>query len=348
MIEPDSFAATFRAIDNFWDTTDFTVLYLLNLWYGYGDVLAPATRDAIAQRFLTFKYWYTEPTPAGLVDHKWYWSENHRIIFHVDEYLAGHAFPDATFTNDGRTGAAHAQVAETRIRGWLDEKVRFGFTEWHSDVYYQKDVTPLLTLVEFAPDRDLAARAAMVLDLVFLDVALHLQHGNFGATHGRSYMKDKSTARRPGDVRVREDRCSTTPPSRTNLVTTRAARCSLAHGKYRVPDVIVQIARSDEPLVDTERMNVPLDPFAPVTAEPGGTRRARVHRPGEHPVLVGARRAQHLAAPAHDDRDARPTRTVGQRLLLVVQAAARQLRRRHGRGAFARAHARTGVELRPA
>jgi len=72
VIERDSFAATFRAIDNFWDTTDFTVLYLLNLWYGYGEVLAAATRDAIAARFLTFKYWYTEPTPAGLVDHKWY------------------------------------------------------------------------------------------------------------------------------------------------------------------------------------------------------------------------------------------------------------------------------------
>ena len=27
-----------------------------------------------------------------------------------------------------------------RILDWLDEKARFGFTEWHSDVYYQKDV----------------------------------------------------------------------------------------------------------------------------------------------------------------------------------------------------------------
>ena len=31
----------FRAIDNFLDTADFTVLYLMNLWYGYRDVLAP-------------------------------------------------------------------------------------------------------------------------------------------------------------------------------------------------------------------------------------------------------------------------------------------------------------------
>ena len=152
-VTPEAFAPIFARIDDFVDTTDFDVLYLLNLWYGYGDELPPETRDAIEQRLLAFKYWYTEPTPAGLVDDQYYWSENHRIIFHVDEYLAGHAFPDATFANDGRTGAEHARRSPRRASDdWLDEKVRFGFTEWHSDVYYQKDVTPLLTLVEFAPD----------------------------------------------------------------------------------------------------------------------------------------------------------------------------------------------------
>ncbi len=34
----------------------------------------------------------------------------------------------------------------------------------------------------------------MVLDLLLFDIALHIQKGNDGATHGRSYMKDKSVA----------------------------------------------------------------------------------------------------------------------------------------------------------
>ena len=38
--------------------------------------------------------------------------------------------------------------------------------------------------------------------------------------------------------------------------------------KYEVPPVIRTIARSDEPLVDEEHMNVPLDPSAPVVADP--------------------------------------------------------------------------------
>src|SRR5262249_38089931 len=144
-VTADRFAPVFAAIDRFDDCTDFDVLYLLNLWYAYGDHLPAETREAISARLVAFKYWYTEPTPPGVTGKRWVWSENHRIIFHVDEYLAGLAFPDETFTNDGRTGADHATSARARILDWFEEKVRFGFSEWHSDVYYQKDVTPLLT-----------------------------------------------------------------------------------------------------------------------------------------------------------------------------------------------------------
>ncbi|MDZ4827602.1 MAG: hypothetical protein SGJ13_14230 [Actinomycetota bacterium] len=266
-IGPEAFDAMFSRIDSFEDTTDFDVLYLLNLWYSYGSDLDPLMQAAIKERLVAFKYWYTEPTPPGVVDDRWYWSENHRIIFHVDEYLAGLAFPDETFTNDGRTGAEHAEHAKTRILEWLDEKVRFGFTEWHSDVYYQKDVTPLLTLVEFAPDDDLANRAAMVLDLFLLDIALHLQNGNFGATHGRSYMKDKSTALDQdtfGLSKLLFDDTSEPYQSITDAGAVLFARAQ----KYSLPEAIRTIATTDETFVDEERMNVPLDPLAEVTADP--------------------------------------------------------------------------------
>ncbi len=169
-------------------------------------------------------------------------------------------------TTDGPVGSTR-EIAEARIRAWLEEKVRFGFTEWHSDVYYQKDVTPLLTLVEFAPSRDLANRAAMVLDLFLLDIALHLQNGNFGATHGRSYMKDKSTA-------VDQDTFAlskllfddTAEPYRPGA---DAGATLLARAQnYRMPDVIGRIAKGTEPLIDQEHMNVPLDALAPVTPDP--------------------------------------------------------------------------------
>jgi hypothetical protein len=267
VVTPDEYAEMFEEIDTLVDTTDFDMLYLMNLWYSYGEQLPADTRAAIAQRFHTFKYWYTEPTPQGLTDNKYYWSENHRIIFHTIEYLAGEEFPDDKFTNDGRTGAQHAQTAKQQILDWLEEKVRFGFTEWHSNVYYQKDVTPLLTLVEFAPDPDIANKAAMVLDLVLLDIALHLQKGTFGATHGRSYMKDKSVATDEDTFALAKMLFDDTTIPYVEGVDAGATLFARAK-KYELPPVIRAIARYDEPMVDKEHMNVPLDAAEPVTDNP--------------------------------------------------------------------------------
>jgi len=265
-VTPEALAETFAAIDGFEDTTDFDVLYLLNLWYGYRQELPQETVAAIEERFLAFKYWYTEPTPEGVVDDKYYWSENHRIIFYADEFLAGQAFPDATFTNDGRTGAEHRDDARGRILEWLDERVRFGFTEWHSDVYYQKDAVALLSLVEWADDDEVARRAAMVLDLFLFDLASHLQDGNFGATHGRSYMKDKSRAGDQDTFALAKLLFDDTdqPYPGTDAGAVLFARAE----DYRLPEVIERIARSEETTVDRQHMGVPLDPLAPVEPDP--------------------------------------------------------------------------------
>ena len=266
-VTPDVFQPIFDRLTNLVDTSDFDLLYLLNMFYGYRTMLPPATQDAIKEHLLEIKYWYTEPTQPGLVDNRYYWSENHRIIYYTNEYLAGSAFPNDTFTNDGRTGVQHAQTADQAIRQWIDEKVRFGFTEWHSDVYYQKDIDALLTLAEFAPSPDLANRASMVLDLFLLDIALHLQRGTFGATHGRSYMKDKSTATDEDTFNLSKLLFDDTSEQYTPGADPGATLFASAH-RYRMPDVIRRIAKSDDALVDQEHMNVPLDALAPVTPNP--------------------------------------------------------------------------------
>ena len=266
-LKPSDFADVFHKLDTFQDTGDFDLMYILNLWYSYRDRLPKDVQAAIKKRILAFKYWYTEPTPKGIIDQKWYWSENHRAIYHTIELLAGQAFPDATFTNDGRTGAQHAQHARTLLADWFDEKARFGFDEWHSDVYYQKDVDPLLTLAEFAEDQRIARQASIMLDQVLLDIALHLQKGDFGATHGRSYMKDKSVATDEDTFGLSKLLFDDTPSPYQSAEDAGAALFARAR-KYRLPEVIRRIARSDQTMVDRERMGVPLDPSAPVTDNP--------------------------------------------------------------------------------
>ena len=66
VVGADDFAAVFAKIDAYQDTSDFDMMRLMALWYGYGRRLQPDLRDAIEARFTGFRYWYTDPLPAGL------------------------------------------------------------------------------------------------------------------------------------------------------------------------------------------------------------------------------------------------------------------------------------------
>ena len=273
-VPADAWDGIFDKLWNLRDTSDFDLLYLINLLYAFrGHNAVPEALWLNAeQAVLDFKYWYTDDTPIRtvngeqVVDQMWYWSENHILLFRVNEYLAGQLFPDRTFTVTGLTGAQHRARAEAEILTWIEHRARWGFTEWHSDVYYQKDLTPLLTLVEWCEDEYIAHRAAMLLDLLFLDVALHLHKGNFGATHGRSYVKDKPAAAKQDNFHSSKLFFDDTALPYTSTSAPDASLFSRAR-KYRLPAVLREIARDDSPMVDRERMNLWVDEAPPPLAE---------------------------------------------------------------------------------
>jgi hypothetical protein len=265
-IGPGDFADTFAKIDAFRDTSDFDLLALMALWQGHRRDLAPELRTAIEQRFLGFRYWYTDPLPAGVIDDKWFWSENHRIIFHTLEYLAGRALPRKTFAVTGETGRSHADRGRQRIEAWLDEKATWGFSEWHSDVYYQEDIEALTLLAEHG-ERDLARRAAVMLDLFLYDLAVHQVNGNNGVTHGRSYMKDKSRAADQdvfGTVKLLFGTSDQPYTSRSDAGATFLATAE----RYRLPEVIRRVATSEQTFVDRTHMGAPLDLDQPFSTDP--------------------------------------------------------------------------------
>jgi hypothetical protein len=266
-------------IDKMWqlkDTSDFDALRFVDLLYGYRG--HPAASEALWQKaeqaLFDFKYWYTDPTPdrevdgETVVDNMWYWTENHILIFKTSEYLTGQLYPNQVFTVTGLTGEQHRKRAEPFILDWLEERARFGFTEWHSNVYYNLDLRPLLILAEWVEDETIAKRAAMVLDLVLMDIALHTHRGTFGATHGRSYIKDKPSASKEDTFATAKMLFDDTAlPYQSRGSATAAV---FAHAKrYRIPEAIKRIAAWDEPMVDRERMNLPLEevpPANPLTA----------------------------------------------------------------------------------
>ncbi len=102
---------------------------------------------------------------------------------------------------------------------------------------------------------------------MLFDIALHLQKGNNGATHGRSYMKDKSVAEDEdvfGMAKLLFDDTSLPYTSSGDAGATLFARAR----RYRMPAVLLRVAQSTATTVDRERMGVPLDPHAPVTPDP--------------------------------------------------------------------------------
>ncbi len=268
---PNAWNAIFTKLSTFEDTSDFNVLELMNALLGYRGhpAVDPALWQKTEDAILAFKFWYTQPTPAGITDDMWYWSENHQIIFHTIEYLAGQTFPDRVFTTTGMTGAEHQEHARALIEDWFANKARFGFDEWHSNVYYEEDINPLLTLVEYAQDPQIANGAALLLDRFLLDIALNSFRGTFGASHGRTYKKDKMRALDEdtyGLTKLLFDTSELGYQPGTQTGPTLLARAK----KYRLPQVILDIARSEAPFVNRERMGIPLDEFAPLTTNASG------------------------------------------------------------------------------
>ncbi len=265
----DAWDGTFAGWDALRDGRDFSGLYVLAAILGFeGDpMISPALRAKSEAALTRFKYWYTDPTPPGLTDNSYYWSENHQLLFHTIEHLVGLRFPDRPIGTDGKTGKEHADRAAKMIVRWLEHRLRYGFAEWHSNVYYQKDLTPLLVLVEHARDPAIVHRAAAVLDVLCMDLALHTLRDAFGVTHGRSYKKDKMKS-------TDEDTWSF-----TKLVFASStydwdkggdpgATIFSASTKYAMPELVRRAGAAGDTMVVRERMGLPMPESPPTEAEP--------------------------------------------------------------------------------
>ncbi|HOX31332.1 MAG TPA: hypothetical protein PLB91_03330 [Spirochaetales bacterium] len=174
------------------DCADFVAHAYLRLLLQFPS--APSVSPALYGRaeavLLGFKYWPSEPGTDSLCT----WTENHQILYASLAYVLGSRMPRAAFASPGIEGAELAARARPRILRWLSLRFRTGFSEWLSNVYYDEDLTALLTLVDFA-DPEVAGLARDVATLLLLDLAQHSFRGVFGSTHGRSYEPQKKEAR---------------------------------------------------------------------------------------------------------------------------------------------------------
>ena len=169
------------------DCADFVIQGLLRImiWEREQQRLSPQINALMKDTVLGFKYWVDEPGDTVM----YMGSENHRLLFHVAEWMAGQLFPTEEFTNSRQRGLYHATKGRMYITEWLRQRGRFGFDEWHSNSYFPVNIAPLVNVYDFAiyEDSKLRQMAGAVLDAMFFTLAADTFHGVFGTTHGRSY-----------------------------------------------------------------------------------------------------------------------------------------------------------------
>jgi len=238
-------------VNNRYDCADFRLICLVRTYIAYRHLLTESTVKAIENSMLSFKYWMDEPGSDGMC----FWSENHQLLFHTCEYLIGNLFLDSIFSNDGKTGRAHKEKARPKIMSWLKNRFTYGFTEWHSNTYYEEDIAPLSVLVDFSDDLKMVEQSKMILDILFLDMAMHSFEGYFVATSGRCYENQKKDSRLAD---VNDILAHAFGIQKRDYDYTRISSMFLLCKNYQVPKIIIDIAHSQGTQIIMDSMGLDL------------------------------------------------------------------------------------------
>lgn len=229
------------------DCADFTIQGLLRImqWERQQQRLSDGINALMKDAVLGFKYWVDEPGDTVM----YMGSENHRLLFHVAEWMAGQLFPTDEFSNSRQRGLYHATKGRMYITEWLRQRGRFGFDEWNSNAYFPICIAPLLNVYDFAiyEDDKLRQMAGAVLDYMHFILAADSLNGVLGTTHGRSYAR----------YLIHPDFEGTSPvcwllfgTGSLTFGTSGMAPVSLASSHYNPPSILSAIAYDREQVSD--------------------------------------------------------------------------------------------------
>ena len=235
LLSPDALDRSLWMLENRADCADFEAVGLLNLWHRLPDRAWPdGLRARVEEALRGFKYWIDQP---GL-DAMCYFTENHQLVWHTAELLAGQTFADEVFGNTGWTGAQHAEHGRELVEQWLARKLAHGFSEFDSNAYVAVNVLALVSLVEFAQDVKIARMAAGLLDKTLFTLAVNSWRGAHACAHGRSYVQTQRSARLEETASIMWVCWGTGALNSATLPATVLATAR----RYQVPEAIVAAA----------------------------------------------------------------------------------------------------------
>ena len=170
------------------DCSDFYLSYFPYMIRHFSDsgLIRKDTLKAMEECLLNFRYWHDEPGDDAM----WFWSENHALMFHACQLIAGELYPDRIFTNSGMTGIEMQEKAISMLKPWFETLFKEGFTEWNSPPYLPIDSLGFATLYAQAQNKEIHDYAEKALDMMFRLLALASFNGIFSTTSGRTYLKE--------------------------------------------------------------------------------------------------------------------------------------------------------------
>ncbi|MBR3642325.1 MAG: hypothetical protein IKN57_02340 [Parasporobacterium sp.] len=174
-------------IDSRQDCADFAIPAFIRMLKEHRRTprLREETARKIEESLIGFKYWLDEPGEVNAC----YFTENHQILYHSADYLAGQLFPERVFSSNGMTGRERMAHGRTFLLRWLNWRERFGFSEWLTQGYYMEDILGLVCLMIYADEEEIRTRCRMLTDLLIFDLAVNGFKGHLPTTHGRVYTR---------------------------------------------------------------------------------------------------------------------------------------------------------------
>ncbi|MFA6688772.1 MAG: hypothetical protein WCR05_05510 [Sphaerochaetaceae bacterium] len=170
------------------DCSDFYLSYFPHMLRAFSDhpYLTDELKEAMKACLLDFRYWHDEPGDDAM----WFYSENHALMFHVCQLLAGELYPDEIFTNSGMSGRQIQRKARAMLKDWFDTFFAIGFTEWNSPPYLPIDALGFASLYAQTEHEDMKDMAGRALDYAAYLLAVYSFDGIFCTTAGRTYPKE--------------------------------------------------------------------------------------------------------------------------------------------------------------
>ncbi|MCL2375975.1 MAG: hypothetical protein FWC76_01130 [Defluviitaleaceae bacterium] len=167
------------------DCADFHFAMLLHSYIAYGDKMSAKVKVAIEDAMIGFRYWIDEPGN----DVMWFFSENHALMFHTCQYIAGGLLPDRVFESSGLTGKELQKKAEGLFETWFEDFFHEFMTEWNSPAYIPIDFLGLAVLYMHG-NESLREKSRQAMDKISHCMAMFSFDGALMGTAGRIYERE--------------------------------------------------------------------------------------------------------------------------------------------------------------